>query len=114
MRFDQRIVSQTPLRELWDEHGVVSVKELRELNASDIAELLRAGEVRFVVGDVGGPLKWVPADECFSFWEAEVKNHLVDPAADNYREDFPDEYCYFASEWESGGGGPIVLLTMSH
>jgi hypothetical protein len=114
MRFDQRVVSQTPLHELWNERGVVSEKELRELNASDVAELLRAGKVHFVVADVGRSLKWIPLDECYSYWKSEVKNHLANPAADNYLEDFPDEYCYFASEWESGRGEPIVLLTMSH
>jgi len=114
MRFDQRIVSQTPLHELWNDRGVVTDKELRELNAADIAELLRVGKVQFVVANVGSPLKWVPVDECYSFWKSEVKNHLADPAANNYLEDFPDEYCYFASEWETKGVEPVVLLVMSH
>lgn len=114
MRFNQRIVSRIPLHELWDGSGTVSEKELRRLSASDIAGLLRAGKVRFVAANVGSPLKWVPVDECYDFWKSEVKNHLADPAANNYREDFPDEYCYFASEWESEGGEPIVLLVMSH
>ena len=114
MRFDQRIVSQMPLHELWNEHGVVSAKELRELSASDMAALLRSGKVRFVVADVGSQLKWIPPDECYGFWKSEVKNHLADPAAENYLENFPDEYCYFASEWESKVDEPIVLLMMSH
>ncbi|HLM58984.1 MAG TPA: hypothetical protein VK422_22965 [Pyrinomonadaceae bacterium] len=114
MRFDQRIVSQMPLRELWNGRGVVSVKELRELNASDIAELLRGGKIHFVVADVGSPLTWVPVDECYDFWKSEVKSHLAVPDAENYLGNFPDEYCYFASEWESGMGGPIVLLAKSH
>ncbi|MBA3241712.1 MAG: hypothetical protein H0T60_10850, partial [Acidobacteria bacterium] len=92
MRFDQRIVSQMPLNELWNEYGIVSAKGLRELNASDIAKLLRAGKVRFVVADVGSQLKWIPLDECYGFWKSEVKKHLADPAAENYRESFPDEY----------------------
>ncbi len=114
MRFDQRIVSRTPLHGLWNDRGVVSEKELRELNAADIAGLLRVGKVRFVVANVGSPLKWVPVDECYSFWKSEVKNHLADPAAKNYPEALPDEYCYFASEWEAKGGEPVVLLVMSH
>jgi len=114
MRFDERIVSQTPFHELWNDRGVVSAKEMRELNASDIAELLRAGKVQFVLANVGSSLKWIPTEECYSFWKSEVKNHLADPAAENYLEEFPDEYCYFASEWESEGGKPIVLLVMSH
>jgi hypothetical protein len=114
MRCDQRIVLQTPLHEIWNELGVVSEKELRELNASDIIELLRAGKVHFVMANVGSSLKWIPLDESYSFWKSEVKKHLADPAVDNYSENFPDEYCYFASEWESEGGEPIILLTMLH
>lgn len=114
MRFDQRIVVQTPLNELWNESGVVSGQELRELNASEIAGMLRAGGVRFVVANVGSPLKWVPADECYGFWKSEVKGHLADPAAKNSLGDFPGEYCYSATEWESGDGEPIILLTMYH
>jgi len=114
MRFDQRIVSQTPLHELWNERGVVSEKELRELSASDIAELLRMGRAQFVVANVGSSLRWIPADECYGFWKSEVKNHLSDPSAKINPGDFPDKYCYFASEWESGDGKPIILLVMSH
>lgn len=114
MRFNQRVVSQTPLRELWNDCGVVSAKEVQELNATDIAELLRGGEVQFVVANVGSPLKWIPLDECYSFWKSEVKSHLADRAAENYLENFPDEYCYFASEWKAEDGKRIVLLLMSH
>lgn len=114
MRFDQRIVVQTPLHELWNEWGVVSEKELRELDASDIAELLRAGKVQFAVANIGSPLRWVPVDECYGFWKSEVKNHLADSAAKNYSENFPGGYCYFASQWESKDGAPIILLTMRH
>jgi hypothetical protein len=114
MRFDQRIVSQTPLHQLWNDRGIVSEKELRELHAADIAELLRAGRVQFVVANVGSSLKWIPIDECYSFWKSEVKYHLADSGADNYLEDFPDDYCYLASEWESRDGESIVLLVMLH
>lgn len=114
MRFDRRIVSQTPLHELWNDRGVVSAKEMCELNASDIAELLRAGRVQFVLANIGSSLKWIPIEDCYSFWKSEVMNHLADPAAENYPEDFPDEYCYFASEWKPESGEPIILLKMSH
>ena len=114
MSFERRIVIQTPLNEIWNARRVVSTKEIRELNASDIAELLHNGKVQFVVANVGKPLKWISADECYSFWKSEVKNHLADTTTSNYTEDFPDEYCYFASEWESDESEPIVLLTVSH
>ena len=114
MRFDQRVVSQTPLHELWDDRGVVSTGVLRDLNGPDVAELLRAGKVRFVVAEVGGPLRWIPVGECYGYWKSEVRSHLADREADNYLEDFPGEYFYFASEWEAGAGEPIVLLLKMH
>lgn len=114
MSFERRIVSQTPLTEIWDARRIVSAKEIRELNVSDIAELLHNGKVQFVVAKVGEPLKWISPDDCYSFWKSELKIHLADPATNNYLESFPDNYCYFASEWKSDESEPIVLLTMSH
>jgi hypothetical protein len=114
MGFDQRIVSQTPLHELWNTCGIVSDKELCKLRAADIARLLRMGKVQFVVADIGSPLNWVPVDKCYSFWKSEVKNHLADSVVNKSVEDFPDQYCYFASAWEAKGGEPIILLVMSH
>lgn len=114
MRYDYLIVSQTPLDQLWNDRGVVSENELRGLNAADIGGLLHAGKVQFVVADVGRSLKWIPADECYLFWKSEVKNHLADPMARICLEDLPDDYCYFASEWEARSGAPIVLLVKSH
>jgi len=113
MRFDQRVVSQTPLEELWNDQGVVSSTELRDLNALEIAELLRNGKVQFVVANIGDRLKWIKIDKCHDFWKTEVKNHLADPQAVKCLEDFPESYCYFASEWDSREN-PIVLLVMAH
>jgi hypothetical protein len=39
----------------------------RHLTAADITSLLRVGQVRFVVADVGLPLCWIPVDECYDF-----------------------------------------------
>jgi len=113
MRFDQRIVIHL-LREIWNDEGVLSTREVRYLNGSDIGELLRLGKVRFVIADAGVPLKWIPAGECYEFWKAEVKNHLASPGADNDMEAFADGYFYFASQWESEQGEPIVLLAKYH
>lgn len=56
MKPELRYVSQMPLREIWDERGVVSENKVCELGSSDIADLLRAGKVRFVVADIGSPV----------------------------------------------------------
>ena len=86
---------------------------IRDINAQAVRELLRDGRVRFVVADVGTALRWIPEAECFDFWKREVQPHLADLEQRVRLEDFPGEYCYFASRWDDGGR-PVVLLSKSH
>src|SRR5678815_719767 len=111
MRFGQRVVTHTPMKELWNEHGVVSGERLGEVNGRYIEELLRASKVRFVIADVGVSLEWIPSHECQQFWKSEVKNHLADPEVENHLENFADEYFYFASEWADPGAVSYTHLT---
>jgi hypothetical protein len=109
-------VTRLPLAELWDEAGRVSLTKVRDVGAAAVADLLRDGPVRFVVADLGSGLSWVPADECYRFWKAEVKPRLVEPAAAEagFRSgDYPGGYCYLASEW-AGGPGPVIALEARH
>jgi hypothetical protein len=78
MRSDQRLVTY-PLHELWNEHGVITTREVRDLTTEDIIALLRTGAVRFVIADVGRPLDWLPSAQCYSFWKSAAKSHVVDP-----------------------------------
>ena len=114
MKYELLIVSQMPLREIWDEHGIVSENTICELSSSDVTDLLRAGRVRFVVADIGKPLQWIPPEECYEFWKSEAKTHIAEPEARNYLENFPGEYYYFASKWKTDKDEPIVLLAKSH
>lgn len=109
----QRVVTQLPLDESWDDAGPVAAMPSRDLTATDIATLLRAGPVRFVVANIGSPLRWVPVGECFRFWKAEVRSRVAGPGG-AYLEDFPGGYCSFASEWAAGDGPPVVLLAVTH
>jgi len=45
---------------------------------------------------------------------SEVKMHLAQRDDKIYLEDFPGEYCYFASEWRAEVGEPIILLSKEH
>jgi hypothetical protein len=93
---------------------LVPAKRLRDLDAVDVRELLRAGPVRFAVAMMLSPFRVVPEPECYEFWKSEVQPHLVSDPDDGVELDnFPDGYCYFASEW-SDGGSPIVLLSAAH
>jgi hypothetical protein len=110
----KRIVVRLPLGKLWDEEGVIDAARSRWLNADDIRALLRLGRVRFVIANVGFPLRWVPGCECYHFWQEECRPHLADPDRPALLETFPNEYCYSASEWVISSGSPIVVLEMEH
>jgi hypothetical protein len=111
---EQKIVSRLPAEELWADRRLMSTFKVRDLEASDVVDLLRSGVVRFVVADVGKPFEWVPINERYDFWKDEVKAHLAAPTSKAALEDYPDEYCYFASEWKSYDGDMIILLSKAH
>jgi len=109
-----RRVTSLPLEELWQSTGPIIASRGRRLNAEDIANLLRVGRVQFVIADVGHPLQWIDLADCYNFWKSEVKPHLA-VGERIVLDDFPDSYCYIASEWNSAEQTkPIVLLERAH
>jgi hypothetical protein len=109
-----RIVTRLPLEEVWRDDGFATTSRRRELSKDDITELLRAGLVQFVIADVGAALQWIQLHDCYQFWKDEAKPHLASESA-AVLENFPGEYCYFASEWDNGAGLPrIVVLEKAH
>ena len=113
MHPDQKVVTQLPLDQLWSGASVISTTKVRDVGSKEIVELLRSGLVRFVVANVGEALNWVPKDEVFDFWKNEVRPHLADVEQVSL-DDFPDSYCYFASEWKADDGEVIILLSKAH
>ncbi len=109
----QRVLPQLLLPELWDDAGPLAATPVRDLTAFDIRTLLQAGSVWFVVANIASPLRWVSVGECFRFWKAEVQSRVADPGGARL-EDFPGEYCYFASEWAEEDGPPVVLPAVAH
>jgi hypothetical protein len=106
------VIHRLPLSQMPPPLG--TAKRVRDLATADVRELLRNGPVRFAVAMMLSPFRVVPEHECYEFWKSEVQPHLVsDPDEDWVLDDFPDGYCYFASEW-SDGGSPIVLLSAAH
>lgn len=110
----QRIITELPLKVLWNDAGEFAAACLRELSASDICDLLQKGRVHFLVANVGAKPRWIPESGCFDFWKREVKAHIAKPGEPVYLESFPGEYFYFASEWQVAGWSPIVVLEMYH
>lgn len=48
-----RVIIELPLRELWNEAGVVKASPVWDVGMEEIRELLRAGRVQFLVAEVG-------------------------------------------------------------
>ncbi|WP_342728527.1 hypothetical protein AAFG07_18685 [Bradyrhizobium sp. B097] len=114
MDASQRIVTQTPLTELWDNSGLVSARRIEPIGEAEIVRLLRDGSV-LVVADVGLPLCWIAADDRFAFWKNEVKRRLAEPNADRIDlRDYPANYCYAASMWSCASLGTVIVLEKHH
>lgn len=109
-----KVITQIPLIELWRDDGLFTTSRGRWLTADDITSLLRAGNVQFVVADVGLSPRWVPLGECYNFWKREAEPHLAAPESRASLDDFPDGYCYFASEWSSRDSAPIIVCERHH
>jgi hypothetical protein len=109
-----KIVTRLPLTELWRDDGFTTTSRVRWLTAEDIASLLRSGRVQFVVADIGASLRWIPAGECYDFWKRDLQLHLAAPDSKPSLDDGPDGYCYFASEWSSRDGAPIIVCERHH
>src|ERR1700722_2540644 len=110
----QRIITELPLRELWDDSGPVPAAWVRDLSVLQLREMLARGPVRFVVADVGTKPRWFPEAACFDFWKSEVQPHLAELDHRIHLEQFPGGFCYFASEWAVVGGKPVVVLQRGH
>jgi hypothetical protein len=54
----QRIVTSTPLTELWNSKGLLDARRAENVGEADIVQLLRDGS-SFVVAEVGQPLRWI-------------------------------------------------------
>ncbi|WP_065750169.1 hypothetical protein [Bradyrhizobium paxllaeri] len=110
----QRIVTRTPLTELWNNDGLLDARRAKDLGEADIQRLLQGGS-NFVVAEVGQPLRWISESDRFAFWKAEVKCRLIAPDADGFHlEDYPGSYCYVAAMWECASRTPVIVLEKHH
>jgi hypothetical protein len=110
----QKIVTQTPLTELWNSSGPLDAFRVENLGETDIARLLQNGS-SLVVAEAGLPLRWIAEGDRFAFWKAEVKCRLVAADADVFQlEDYPDSYCYVASMWKGASSISIIVLEKHH
>jgi hypothetical protein len=109
-----RIVTHLPLRELWRDDGFLTTARGRSLTKKDVHKFLGPGPVQFVVVDVGTAPLWIPLKDCFAFWKGEVQHHFA-AEAPVILDQFPGEYCYFASLWDgTDAATPLVVLEKHH
>ena len=104
-----KFVTRLLLQELWQDNGFTTTARGRSLTQEDISSLLRIGPVQFVVADVGTPLRWIELGDCYEFWKGEAKPHLAIAGSNATLEDFPEAYCYFASQWDSADTLGLLL-----
>ena len=109
-----KIVTRLPLEGLWNEKGSLAAARRKTLTEEEIAGLLRAGPVHFVVADAGASLRWIPVEDRFSFWKDEARPHLAQPGSRAVLDSFPNNYCYLASEWEADGGDSKTVVLERH
>ena len=114
MNPEPKTISSMPVKEIWEGQKLASNIKLRDVGVTVIKDLLHLGSVQFVVANIGKSFEWIPNNEGFDFWKTEVKSHLAKPESKAFLENFPDEYCYFASEWRSFDGERIILLSKMH
>jgi hypothetical protein len=107
-------VTRIPLEFIWTDEEQIDASRKRYLSPTDLTEMLKVHPVEFFVADPGAPLKRIPVDKCYEFWESEVKRHLLSPHGKVDRSNMPDEYGYVASEWSGHVEVPIVLLEKIH
>src|SRR6185295_7616698 len=101
------IVSGLPIEQLWAGSRLISTIKVRELERSDVIELLQSGSVRFVIGEIHKPLTWIPNNESFDVWRDELEPRLIAPGSEQSPESLPDSYGYLASEWKAYDGDTI-------
>jgi len=114
MNQTQETVINLPIEELWAGKRLISTIMVRDLNAAQIEDLLRLGDVRFVVAEVDRPLQWIPNNESCDFWKEQVVGHLATLQGEAVSNQCPDSHWYVASEWESYDGETIILLSKAH
>jgi hypothetical protein len=100
-------------RNLWDKfHNLLGLRK-EALGKEQIREMLKGGAVQFAEGNLYLHIRWIPLNQTYDYWKAEVIPHLMEPTQQYYTDELPDEYGYHASKWELDGE-VIVFLEIKH
>ena len=118
MKLKNKILTEIPVKQLWNDNEIIYASRERYLTVEDIKDMLMNYPVEFVVANVGSKLKWIPYTKCYEFWKSEVKSHIVNNPEDKKKgfdiDNFSGNYAYIASEWSGEIETPIILLEKYH
>ena len=109
----KKIVSQTPLKQLWTDTEILSASRKSYLSRSTLKELIGRQPVRFVIASIGSKLTWVDEAACYDLWTSEVEKRV--PEEEEFSlEDYPGHYVYVPSLWTDEQGTSLILLEVHH
>lgn len=102
-------VTELPLSRLWTDAGQLKARRLRDLRPEEFYTIILEQSVPLVVAEIGRPLCWVTGTAYVRFfWRVALPR--IAPPESVRPDDFPDQYCYVASEWSAPTGSSVVLL----
>jgi hypothetical protein len=114
MTISDKIVITIPLDNIRTSTNELNAQRVGYLTQANIKDLLKRGQVNFILADVGQKLQWIQTNQCFAFWKSEAEQHIVTDVNNINLDNFIDNYAYIASEWKSDDPTPIILLEKIH
>lgn len=90
-----RLVTQLPLRELWNDRGIVSSERVLELDAESVRQHLGEDAVA-AIATIGARLEWIEGQGLLEWWRAEAEA--------------PTGRTWQASLWSRGWAERILLF----
>jgi hypothetical protein len=113
MDFKLKVVTNTPLQQLWSEEDYLDFKRDINISASQIVNYLKS-DARFVLADAGSELQWIEPFNIYRLWKSEWKESIADPDSKIDLDTFPKGYAYIASRWNNDSNSVIILLEKVH
>lgn len=103
-------ITEFPLQSIYRDEKEIAAKRIRHLSEDDIASLLSTEKLIFATAEIGKELEWHDAEEAKTFFDQQVKYRVAYPDEEIFLDDFPENYCYVASEWSPFPEGYLILL----
>jgi len=112
MMTSSQVIEKIPIEYIWNEDGDKLEYERAEyLPVEAIKKLLKKYPIKFIIARIGQPLKFIPEEECYTLWNQEVRDHMMDPPKGHlFLPDQLDGYGYLASKWQGSSDDDWVIV----